>query len=991
MKLKYSNFYFIVISIIFFTTLVFINTSKAESLIFSEIMYDPQGSDIGYEWVEVFNKSTTSIVIDNNWRFSDGTNHMINFYNGSWKVIPGSFFVVTTNATNFLSTYPNFTSPLFVSSFSLNNTSGTISLLQDSNLITEQYYTSIIGGDNNGKSLERVSIISDDNVWSECYINGGTPGSVSNSVPINTAPTAVINMSMQDVYVGDDVTFDCLSSHDPEGDPLTCSWQIDDFETMGEEFVYYFSSAGNYNITLTVSDGFISDSDSIILVVDEDNQNQSPITYVTELFDHYNINENINFDACSSTDPESNILSFVWDFGNNLGASTCNISHAYNQRGNYNVHLDVSDGTSTSTWNKSIEIIEQPNIIINEVLPNPEGSDDNEWIELRNIGGSSVNLESWSIKDESEKTYIFSDDDFDNLILNPGNFFVLEKSISDISLNNTNEKLYLFSSLGDKIFEVSYGSSKENYSFSKFDDGWFWTPVFTKGEENQEEDSIKPSAKIDALSSDYFVDEEIGFTAINSTDPGTSDLNYKWYVGSTLKSIERDFSITFSTKGIKTIKLIVLNELGLQDDESIDINIIENIKESTESTSTDNTENVDSTNDECVFGKEIIISEILPNPKGTDDGEFIELYNPNNESINLSGWKLNDKSSYFFKLSDMIGANDYLLIERSRSKISLNNSNEELKLLDCNNNIVWNVAYEKSFEAQSYSYDNANKEYFWTTQVSPGEENIFDFEELDEDDLSSSDIERIYDFSEIEFMENKKEVFVNGIVLALPNEVYKNQLFICGYDIFEDLLDYNYCIPVYSKKGFSDLSYGNLVEVHGVINHLKDYTKIDIKEKEDIRVLDNFQLSNVEVIDYFQLGDMSFVNSFVGFEGKITKLNKKSFYISDGTSELKVKIYNSKISLNDFKKEDNIFVKGIIFNYENDLYLIPRNQSDISKQEVLSSQEQSYLNNNGNEEVINLEDKENKKKGTTGWVLGSGVVTSLGFVFRNKLFALIKK
>lgn len=988
MRLKYSNFYFVVISIIFFVTLIVINIAQANSLIFSEIMYDPMGSDTGNEWIEVFNKSTSTITIDSNWRFSDGTNHIINSYNGLGEILPESFFVITSNATNFLNTYTNYTLPLFVSSFSLNNTNDTISLLQGSDLIIEQYYYSAIGGNNNGKSIERDSVILDENIWRESYVSGGTPGSFPSIAPINNPPIAVINKNKENVVVGDSVVFDCLSSSDPDGDQFTCFWEIGEVATSSEkEFTYNFISPGIYNINLTVSDGLVSDSDLLILEVVENSQNLAPIINVNSLANDYNINENINFDACSSTDTENDPLSFVWNFGDNSSAISCSATHFYNQIGSYNVVLNVSDNTSTSTWNKNINIIEKPNIVINEILPDPAGSDDNEWIELKNIGNSNVDLNSWSIKDESGKTYIFSADDFDNLILNAGNYFVLERSISDISLNNSNEKLYLFNSRGEKVFEVSYGSSKEDYSYSRFDDGWFWTPVLTKAENNQKEDSIRPNAKIDILSSDYFVDKEIQFTAINSTDPSESNLSYKWYVGSTMKSIERDFNIDFSTKGVKTIKLIVSNGLGIQDEESIDVNVLDKPKESS---SVENVSDTNSTNSECVSGKEIIINEILPNPNDNDE-EFIELYNPNSGSINLSGWKLNDKSSYFFKLSGVINANSYLLIKKSESKISLNNSNEELKLLNCKDEIVASVNYDKSFKGSSYSYDVKSKEYFWTTQNTPDEENIFDSLETTQEDLLSSDVEKIYDFSEIEYAENKKEVFVSGVVLALPNEVYKNQLYVCAYDSFEGSLDYNYCVPVYSKNGFPNLSYGNLVEIHGTINHLKDYTKIDVKESSDIKFLDKFELPNIEVMDFSQISDIGFVNFFAGFQGKITKLNKKSFYISDGTSELKVKIYNPNIKLSEFKKEDNIYVRGIIFNYENDLYLIPRNQSDISKQEVLSSQEQNYSGEDNKSETVDIDNKKDKKNKTTDWVLGSGLVTSLGFVFRNKLFALLKK
>jgi hypothetical protein len=41
----------------------------------------------------------------------------------------------------------------------------------------------------------------------------------------------------------------------------------------------------------------------------------------------------------------------------------------------------------------------------------------------------------------------------------------------------------------------------------------------------------------------------------------------------------------------------------------------------------------------------IVISEVLPNPLGTDDGkEYVELYNPTNTEVDIGGWVIDTKS-----------------------------------------------------------------------------------------------------------------------------------------------------------------------------------------------------------------------------------------------------------------------------------------------------------------------------------------------------------
>ena len=74
----------------------------------------------------------------------------------------------------------------------------------------------------------------------------------------------------------------------------------------------------------------------------------------------------------------------------------------------------------------------------------------------------------------------------------------------------------------------------------------------------------------------------------------------------------------------------------------------------------------------------IVLSEILPNAAGVDEGhEFVEIYNPNNEEMSLHGCTLKTNASskiYEFEKSAVIGANQYMAVYDSQSGLSLLNS-----------------------------------------------------------------------------------------------------------------------------------------------------------------------------------------------------------------------------------------------------------------------------------------------------------------------------
>ncbi len=77
------------------------------------------------------------------------------------------------------------------------------------------------------------------------------------------------------------------------------------------------------------------------------------------------IGEQITFDASNSFDPEENIVSYNWDFGDGTNGTGVTTTHTYSQQGIYPVSLIVTDSEGKSgndaTWAGIEESIDSPN------------------------------------------------------------------------------------------------------------------------------------------------------------------------------------------------------------------------------------------------------------------------------------------------------------------------------------------------------------------------------------------------------------------------------------------------------------------------------------------------------------------------------------------------------------------------------------------------------------------------------------------------------
>ncbi|MCP4171811.1 MAG: PKD domain-containing protein, partial [Fuerstiella sp.] len=142
---------------------------------------------------------------------------------------------------------------------------------------------------------------------------------------------------------------------DPDGDDLSYSWNFGDSTAgTGASASHTYASAGTYDVTVTVSDGYggeVSDTCRTEII-------QLPAYNVppeAEAGGPYNgtMDQAVVFDGSGSYDLNLDTVTYTWDFGNNETGSDVSPSYTWHDAGTYEVTLTVTDpeglaGTDTA-------------------------------------------------------------------------------------------------------------------------------------------------------------------------------------------------------------------------------------------------------------------------------------------------------------------------------------------------------------------------------------------------------------------------------------------------------------------------------------------------------------------------------------------------------------------------------------------------------------------------------------------------------------------
>ena len=159
-------------------------------------------------------------------------------------------------------------------------------------------------------------------------------------------------------YVDVAVFFDGRGTSDENGDPLGYVWTFGDAAGATGSYAYHtYHAAGTYFVTLTVSDGHSSVADATTVVISAAAQTP-PIADAGGPY-HGTRGVPLRLSGGASYDPEGAPLSYRWLFGDVTEGSGVAPTHIYAETGEYEIILEVSDGSFT-TSSASSATIEEP-------------------------------------------------------------------------------------------------------------------------------------------------------------------------------------------------------------------------------------------------------------------------------------------------------------------------------------------------------------------------------------------------------------------------------------------------------------------------------------------------------------------------------------------------------------------------------------------------------------------------------------------------------
>ena len=379
-------------------------------------------------------------------------------------------------------------------------------------------------------------------------------------------------------------------------------------------------------------------------------------------------------------------------------------------------------------------------VVINEIAwMGTDVSTTDEWIELYNNTSGDIDLTGWTLKavDGTPKITLVG-------IIAANGYFLMERSddesVPGISadqtytgaLGNSGEKLELWNTENSLIDSVNClsdkwlaGNNDTKQTMEKTDSQWQTsldvggTPKSQNScgeeippgeeppaEETEDEVWIPPTVVNQPPIADAgmditaLVNQEISFDSFLSYDPDNDSLTYFWNFGDGATDTEEKTSHIYLYSGQYIVTLMV------SDEEFSDLDII--------------TVNI--------YSPSIIISEFMPNPFGEDkENEWIELFNQSDQIANLTNWQLDNQedgsSPFVFPANSLIAPEQFLVIRRPISKISLNNDQDQVRLIYPDGSLSTEVSYTGENE-QGFSVAFDNLDYFWTKIPTPGSANI---------------------------------------------------------------------------------------------------------------------------------------------------------------------------------------------------------------------------------------------------------------------------
>lgn len=126
----------------------------------------------------------------------------------------------------------------------------------------------------------------------------------------------------------------------------------------------------------------------------------------------------------------------------------------------------------------AIPLLVQANLQLTEIMPDPEGDDSAEWVELYNSSDLPVSTEGYTLLVKTRSTKLPS------YTIQPSDYLILTKNEAGFTLTNTGANISLTDSNGKTITSFNYNKAPTGQSFALINTNWQWTNQPTPGSAN---------------------------------------------------------------------------------------------------------------------------------------------------------------------------------------------------------------------------------------------------------------------------------------------------------------------------------------------------------------------------------------------------------------------------------------------------------------------------------------------------------------------------
>jgi len=260
--------------------------ATSTSILINEVLYDPTGSDLGNEWLEIKNISDKTINLED-WSIQvAGSTFSTKLTLPEYHINPEEIVLIgEENIAN-----ADITVPKISMQNGGSETDGVRILDDEGNIIDTLLYDdpnnnelpddtgstgeSFAPDVSSGRSLSRISETDTDESESDFVeTTVPTPGE-ENLIP----PTALISIE-EHPYLLEEIPLDGTQSTDPDGSIVSWAWKITDMNdetvtTTGEKVVHTFQQEGTHIIELIVTDDDnLSTLDELSIDIEQDPEN----------------------------------------------------------------------------------------------------------------------------------------------------------------------------------------------------------------------------------------------------------------------------------------------------------------------------------------------------------------------------------------------------------------------------------------------------------------------------------------------------------------------------------------------------------------------------------------------------------------------------------------------------------------------------------------------------------------------------------------------